>query len=201
MPAPAMLEAPRPAAAPKPAATRPTTARQQQTASATTYGRPDSIADSHVAMSNASVAQAMQAAPPIGGAPRLDPKRMLLTGQDAGGNASVAGFAQQTMPVAGPAIRSGPPSLVVPAGPKPGGNPGLPAEPAAAQRAGGGRTAGCAPPPGMTCPPARSCPGSVTNQVAFPVASSALTAAKRADIAGAAAAWHAAGGGVRVRVD
>src|SRR5215475_9407161 len=70
---------------------------------------PVPVADSHVAMSNASVARAMQAAPPIGGAPRLDPKRMLLTGQDADGNASVAGFAQQTMPPAGPAIRSGPP--------------------------------------------------------------------------------------------
>src|SRR5215470_2687618 len=155
MPAPAMLKAP-----------RPTTARQQPTASAITYGRSNSVANSQAVMSNASVARAMQAAPPIGGAPRLDPERMLLTGQDAGGNASVAGFAQQTM-----------------------------------QRAGGGRTAGCAPPPAMTCPPATSCPAGVINQVAFPVASSVLTAAERADIASVAAAWHAAGSGIRVRVD
>jgi hypothetical protein len=125
MPAPAMIKAPRPAAAPRKAAAPPATPRQQRTAAAITYDRPDPVADSNVARSNASVAQAMRATPIPGGLPPLDPERMLRTGQDVAGNAATAGFATRLMPVAGPPARSGPPPLVVPPGPKPKGNPGL----------------------------------------------------------------------------
>lgn len=125
MPAPAMLKAPRPAAAPRNTAARPTTPQQQRTAAAITYGRPDPIADSQVAKSNASVAQAMQAPPIPSELSPFDPEHMLRAGQNVAGNAAVAGFATQSMLMAGPSIRSGPPPLVVPPGPKPKGNPGL----------------------------------------------------------------------------
>jgi hypothetical protein len=126
MPNPTTFKARRPATAPRKTAPSPATARQQTTAAAITHGRPDPVADSHAAVSNASLALAMQAAPPpAGGVPPLDPVRMLRTGQDIAGNAAVAGFATRSIPVSGPPARSGPVPLIVPPGPKPKGNPGL----------------------------------------------------------------------------
>jgi outer membrane protein OmpA-like peptidoglycan-associated protein len=59
----------------------------------------------------------------------------------------------------------------------------------------------CPPPEEMRCPPAIDSPGAVTNTLIFPVNSATLTTLQRAEIDHAAAAWHAAGGAVGVRVD
>lgn len=125
MPIPSMPRAPRSATPPQKAPVRPTAARQQRTAAAITYGRPDTVADSHIARSNAAVAQAMQTTPTPGSALPLDPVWMLRMGQDVVGNAAVARFAWHTMTMTGPPAGSGPPPLVLPPGPKPKGNPGL----------------------------------------------------------------------------
>jgi outer membrane protein OmpA-like peptidoglycan-associated protein len=75
------------------------------------------------------------------------------------------------------------------------------AVPAAASPAPSPSPETCPPPTEMSCPPAFDSPGAVTNTLIFPVNSATLNPTQQAEIAAAAAAWHAAGGSVMVRVD